>query len=365
MAATVLAVAAGPAGAAPAADLSVALSRTPVVGQAAVDPVTYTAVVTNNGPNSAQQVTFVDPLEGLYPAVQAVSTTAGTCETDPFQQISCSIGTLASGASATVTMRLLITRSGLVSNSVAVISATADPDDENNIATASVVLSEPPSYEEFIATGYFKLVLGLDITDEQLDRWTEKVDEYSYQDFALELLKTYTFRSNWVDETFQKLLGRSPDAGALAVFTRQLSQRVTYEQIEATIAGSNEYYTKSGGTPQAFVTKVVTDFTGHPPTADFRAELLGRLADGQSRTAVASRVVTSGLGRLAWVKWQFRRYYKREVRAFEAHIALDAFRQGTRPAQELANLLGNYEIVDSFIPGYYYDGYAAANKKAA
>jgi hypothetical protein len=262
-------------------------------------------------------------------------------------------------------MRLLINRSGLVTDSVSVISATADPEDENNVATASVVLSAPPTYEEFIVTGYFKLVLGLDITDEQLDRWVDEADEYSYSDFALHLLKTYTFRSNWVDETFQKLLGRAPDAAALAVYTRQLSQRVTYDHIDATIAGSNEYYDKAGGTPQGFVNQVVADFTGHPPTDAFRTELFDRLAQGQSRTTIASRVITSGLGRLAWVKWQFRRYYKREVRAFEAHIALEAFRGGIRPAQELANLLGDYEIVDSFLPNYYYGDYAATNKKAA
>jgi hypothetical protein len=365
MVATTLAVAAGPAGAATSADLSVTLTRTPVLGQASVDPITFTAVVTNNGPSSAQQVTFVDPLNDLYPEVKSVSTTAGTCETQPFQQITCSLGTLASGATATVTMRMVINRSGLVTDSVAVISATADPDDENNVATASVVMSAPPSYEELIVTGYFKLVLGLDITDEQLDRWVDEADEYSYSDFALHLLKTYTFRSNWVDETFQKLLGRAPDAAALAVYTRQLSQRVTYEQIEATIAGSGEYYNRSGGTDEDFVSQVVADFTGHPPTDAFRAELLDRLASGQSRMTVASRVITSGLGRLAWVKWQFRRYYKREVRAFEAHIALEEFRSGIRPAQELANLLGDYEIVESFLPGYFGEYDAAARSKAA
>jgi uncharacterized repeat protein (TIGR01451 family) len=365
MVATTLAVAAVPAGAAPAADLSVTLTRTPVLGQASVDPITFTAVVTNNGPASAQQVTFVDPLSDVYADVKGVSTTAGSCETEPFRQITCSLGTLASGASATVTMRLLINESGYVTDSAAVISATGDPDDSNNVATASVVMSAPPPYEDLIVTGYFKLVLGLDITDEQLDRWDDEANEYSYEDFALQLLKTYTFRSNWVDETFQKLLGRAPDAAALAVFTRQLSQRVTYDQIDANIAGSNEYYARSGGTPQDFVSQVVADFTGHPPTDAFRAELLDRLAQGQSRTQVATRVITSGLGRLAWVKWTYRRYYKREVRAFEAHNALEAFRTGIRPAQELANLLGDFEIVESFLPGYYGEYSTGAKPKAA
>jgi hypothetical protein len=356
-------VAAGPAGAAPGADHSVALSRSPVIGQAAVDPVTFTAVVTNNGPSPAQEVAFVDPLSLIYPQVQAVSTTKGTCEA-AFEQITCALGSLASGASATITMRLLIARSGLVTNTVAVTSATDDPDEENNIASASVVLSAAPPYEELIVRGYFDLVLGLDATDDQIDRWSEMVDEYSYEDFALQLLKTYTFRRNWVDQTFRKLLGRAPDPAALAVYARQLSRRVTYEQIGATIAGSHEYYVRAGGSAGAFVDHLVADFTGHPPTAAFRAELLDRLASGQSRTTVASRVITSGLGRLAWIKWQFRRYYGREVTNFEAYLALDAFRDGIRPARELADLLGNYEIVDSFLPGYSYEGASSGNARA-
>jgi hypothetical protein len=364
MVATTVAVAAGPAGAAPAADLSVTLTRSPVLGQASVDPITFTAVITNNGPASAQQVTFVDPLSDLYPEVEAVSTTAGTCETDPFEQITCAIGTLASGVSATVTMQLLINRSGLVTDSVAVISATGDPDDENNIATASVVMSAPPTYEELIATGYFELVLGLDITDDQLDQWATLVDEHSYADVALLLLRTHTFRSNWVKETFQKLLGRAPDAAALAVYASQLS-RLTYTRIEATIAGSSENYRRSVGTDEDFVSHVVKDFTGHPPPAAFRAELLERLASGQSRSTVASRVLASGLGRSAWIKWQFRRYYKREVGTLEMYAALVAFNAGIRPDHELAALLGTYEIVDSFLPDYYGGYDAAARSKAA
>ncbi|MBV9950361.1 MAG: DUF4214 domain-containing protein [Acidimicrobiia bacterium] len=365
MAATVLVVAGGPAGAVPGADVSVALARTPNVGQAAIDEITYTATVTNAGPATAQDVAFVDPMGDLGPRIDHVATTKGTCDTED-AQVTCTIGSLTSGAIATVTISALLGASGLVTNTVAVTSSTADPDPDNNIASASVVLTQPPSFEELVVRGYFRLVLGLNATDAQVDHWVGEFEEYSYYngDFALQLLKTYTFRSNWVTETYQKLLGRDPDAGGLALFTRQLSQRVTYEQIEATIAGSTEYYDNAGGTDGAFVDALVADLTGHAPPAAFRAELLDRLASGQSRTEVAHRVATSGLGRLAWLKWQYRRYFKREASSFELNLGLLAMAHGVRPARELATLLGDFEVIESFLPGYYYED-AASRTKAA
>ena len=211
-----------------------------------------------------------------------------------------------------------------------------DPDDSNDIASASVVVTEPPSFEEFIVRGYFREVLGIEATDEQVERWTEELYEYGYTDgFALELLKTYTFRSRFVDETYEKLLGRSADAAGLAVFTRALSQGATYEQVRATLAGSSEYYRKAGGTRGAFIGKLVSDMTGKAPSPTLRASLALDIASGTSRTDVATRIVTSHLGRGAWVRQQYRRYYQREAFDYEEAGAVSWLFSGQRPARVL------------------------------
>jgi uncharacterized repeat protein (TIGR01451 family) len=63
--------------------------------------VTYTIVVTNNGPDSATNVVVTDDLADDATLVSA-SSTQGTCTTaDP---VVCSVGSLLSGASATITL---------------------------------------------------------------------------------------------------------------------------------------------------------------------------------------------------------------------------------------------------------------------
>ena len=359
--ATVLAVGGTPAGAAPAADVGVTLTRTPNVAQGLVDTVRFTAVVTNHGPDAAQNVVLVDPV-GYSALIRDAATTKGTCDTESSRQALCTIGTLNNGASATVTLDLLFGETGLVTNSVAVTTETADPDDSNDIASASVVVTEPPSFEEFIVKGYFREVLGIEATDDQIERWSEELYEYGYtDDFALELLKTYTFRSRFVNETYEKLLGRSADPGGLAVFTRALSQGATYEQVRATLAGSSEYYTRAGGTRGAFIGQLVTDITGKAPSQSLRASLALDIAGGASRTQVASRIVTSHLGRGAWVRQQYRRYYQREAFDYEEAGAVSWLFSGQRPARVLSKIIGTYEFVERFYPEFYwYEGAEAA-----
>jgi uncharacterized repeat protein (TIGR01451 family) len=121
------------------ANLSLAMSDAP-------DPVavggliTYTIVVNNAGPNSAQGVTVRDTLPTEVNFVSANST-QGTCTATG--QVVCSIGTLASGASATVTISVTTTSGGVVTNTASVGSNTTDPDLTNNSSTATTTVLAP------------------------------------------------------------------------------------------------------------------------------------------------------------------------------------------------------------------------------
>ena len=115
------------------ADLSIALTSGP--GRAG-DPVTYTATVTNDGPSVARQVRLVDPLpaDSTYLSSQP----GGACVLDPATNtVTCPVGDLAPGASATVEIvaRLSATGTGAVDNAVRVVAATPDPDATDNNAS--------------------------------------------------------------------------------------------------------------------------------------------------------------------------------------------------------------------------------------
>lgn len=118
----------------PAADLSLGKADAP-------DPVavrttlTYTLEATNNGPNAAPDARLLDTL----PAdVTFESASAGCMHSNG--QVDCALGTLAPGASATVTITVTPRARGVITNTGRVGSSAPDPDRSNNAATTETTV---------------------------------------------------------------------------------------------------------------------------------------------------------------------------------------------------------------------------------
>jgi uncharacterized repeat protein (TIGR01451 family) len=79
---------------------------------------TYSVPVTNNGPEQATGVTLSDTLPKTT-GFGSVSTTQGTC-TRTKTGVTCNLGTLANGATATVTIVVKPTQKGAITNTVTV-----------------------------------------------------------------------------------------------------------------------------------------------------------------------------------------------------------------------------------------------------
>jgi uncharacterized repeat protein (TIGR01451 family) len=123
------------------ADLSVVKSgpATGHVGQA----ITYTIAVHNGGADPAQGVTVTDTLP-KNAGFGSVSSSQGTCAPKPKQlTVTCSLGTLANGANATVTLVIKPTTKGNFTDT-ATVSETGpgDPNSANN--SSSVTTSVTP-----------------------------------------------------------------------------------------------------------------------------------------------------------------------------------------------------------------------------
>ena len=124
----------------PGADLSITKTDAP-------DPVksgqnlTYTIVVTNNGPSAASGVTMNDQMP-KNAGFASVTTTAGSCTAKPSKSlVTCSLGSMASGSSATITIVVKSPTRGTITNTASV-SATSppDPNTSNNTATATTTV---------------------------------------------------------------------------------------------------------------------------------------------------------------------------------------------------------------------------------
>lgn len=125
------------------ADLSVTKTSSPnppVIP--AGNNVTYTITVTNLGPSSAIGVTLTDTFPSNMTFVSATPTQGSCTGTGP---VTCSLGNLNSGNTATVTV---VTRTGAntpgaSTNSATVTSTTPDPNLANNTASATIVAVVP------------------------------------------------------------------------------------------------------------------------------------------------------------------------------------------------------------------------------
>jgi uncharacterized repeat protein (TIGR01451 family) len=120
------------------ADYSLTLVDTPdpaVVGGG----LTYTLTVANAGPSAAESLTVTNtlPAAGVVPVGATAS--RGSCA--GFFSVVCAVGTLAPGASVTVTIAVRLLTAGTLTNTATVVSTmTADPNPANNTASATTTV---------------------------------------------------------------------------------------------------------------------------------------------------------------------------------------------------------------------------------
>lgn len=124
----------------PLADLSVTKTddSDPVVVNTTL---TYTVTVTNDGPNSASNVTVVDTLPSSVSFGSATVTTGdGTCTVDG-RIVTCELGTLDPGDTEVITIVVTPTTDGVtLTNNVLVVSDQPDPDSADNTATETTTV---------------------------------------------------------------------------------------------------------------------------------------------------------------------------------------------------------------------------------
>lgn len=131
----------------PAADLAIDQAVVVTKGLAL-----YTLTVRNQGPDSASGVTLSDPLPAGARFVQH-STSQGTCTTPAVGAtgtVSCALGPLASGATATIHITVQVDTQGrrfptVLRNTATVTGGPGDPDLTDNASTVETPLGRPTS----------------------------------------------------------------------------------------------------------------------------------------------------------------------------------------------------------------------------
>jgi uncharacterized repeat protein (TIGR01451 family) len=139
------------------ADVSIAKSGPAPPTVAANTNITYTMVVRNTGPSAAAGVTVTDILPAGTTFVSATSPCSSSLGT-----VTCSLGTMASGGSTTITLVLTSPNStGSFDNTATVGSTTPDPNTANNRATYTVTATAAASVPTLSTWGLALLALSL------------------------------------------------------------------------------------------------------------------------------------------------------------------------------------------------------------
>ena len=121
-------------------DLSITKSGSPASQALGAGNITWTMVVTNNGPDTDTGVTVADPMPAGNTFVSA-ATTQGSCTGGAI--LNCTIGTMAAGETVTITLVTTPSVAGTQTNTVNVAGDRPETNMANNAAAASVEVTAP------------------------------------------------------------------------------------------------------------------------------------------------------------------------------------------------------------------------------
>jgi hypothetical protein len=141
----------------------------------------------------------------------------------------------------------------------------------------------------------FQDLLSRPPTGVEANSYVNALNSASRQQVAYSIETTgLAFDNGVVDDLFSLLLHRSPAATELNNFALALSAGETFQQVEASLAGTTEYFQNRGGNSDSgFVTAIYSDFLDETPATTDLESYDTELESGSSAQAVAGQVLAT------------------------------------------------------------------------
>jgi uncharacterized repeat protein (TIGR01451 family) len=144
------------------ADADLSITKTAAPGPYGTgNPLTYTIVVNNAGPTAASGVTVTDTIPAGTTFTSATPS-QGSCSGT--STVTCTLGTINSGASATISLTIALPSTpGPVSNTATVTSSSSDANPANNSATSTITVVAAASIPTLSQTALLLLALAVSL----------------------------------------------------------------------------------------------------------------------------------------------------------------------------------------------------------
>lgn len=336
------------------ADLSVSVGHSPSAAMTG-DDVTFTVTASNAGPAAS-----VDVVVGLslgY-AWNYQSSSGGTCGVGGENQaVICTVGTIAPGASATVTVEAQPVTSGVFVVPVAVASETPDPDSDDRSASETVIVQRGPSQAERAIGEVYGQVLGRSPSAAEIAFWAERWEMQEWNQryrVPLSIIASPESGRRRIQASYTALLGRSATPGDLAFWSVELTRGRPFEAFEAAVLGSPEFARRNGPDARAVVQAVFAGVLGRSATVAELDATVARMAGGATVAEVATGLQRTTEARNRVIVLRVQQVLERPPSDFDRFVWLSELNAGSTNDAQWAALYAGNEFLNQFPYDYEY-----------
>lgn len=169
----------------------------------------------------------------------------------------------------------------------------------------------------------------------------------SRQQLVQSVVSSTEYQASQIAGVYTLLLHRSPGQAGTQYWLGVMSSGRTIEQIEALVAGTDEYYRNAGGTNPAYVSRLYTDVLGRSVDATgLRYFVALLLQGGVSRSAVAQSLLGTPEYADKVVAADYAQYLHRPVDAAGLQYMASLFQQSGGSRAVTIALLSSQEYFD-------------------
>jgi Domain of unknown function (DUF4214) len=163
-----------------------------------------------------------------------------------------------------------------------------------SIGLTGLAEAASPGQDSQFVKQLYSDVLGRSADRMELSKWVTLLENGGARiQVASALTSSQEYRKLLVEQVYSDYLKRSATPGELSFWLSWLQQGATDDQLQAQVLGSDEFYTKAGGTNSQFLNQLYLDVLGVAIDRVAVASLGQMLSQGTPRSTMATLVLES------------------------------------------------------------------------